>query len=705
MAFIGTLRNKLTKVVVGFVFVAMAAFIVGSDLLGSGPRSFFGGQDNVVGEIGGKEISLEEFQAAQQEIENNYALNMNRRPTENEMPAIRNQAWDLLVARNSVIPEYARVGVVVGEDELLDMIQGKNVDEGIKNSFKDSLGRFDRTQLNNFLVNMKGLPKGHPNRIQWDVYQSNLAPARERLKYEALLLKTNYVTQAEAEREYHAQTDVAEVKYLYVPFYAVSDSTVTITDAELKSYYEKNKEKYKSEQTRSLSYVTFPVVASSADSATIKKGLEDLVEGFKTTTEDSLFALNNSSSENAFKTYNVSNLPENFANQLDDLKPGVVLGPFQESGFYKLVKMVKIGTDTASYVRASNILITWDDPSDAGKKKAKDKARQVLNEIRNGASFANKAFELNNDATKNKGGDLGWFTKGAMVKPFEKAAFAATKKGLINDIIETTYGYHIIEVTGLKNNTTYTVAVIEDEITPSDATRNEAYRKADAFAAGLSGVSEFQAKAKQNNLSVFEAKNLGTSDRRINNLGDARGLITWLFRDGSIGKVSDVQDVNDTYVVGVMTGEVKKGYKPLDLIKEELTPLAKNEVKAKQIIEKLKGKTDDLETLAQLYGRDALVNSASDLKFSSNSMVSVGFDPIAVGRAFSLESGKRSEPFKGENGVLVIEMKNKTVAPAAADYMTYKTQLTQSGASRSSYTISEALKDAAKIEDKRYKFF
>ena len=705
MAFIGTLRNKLTKIVVGFVFVAMAAFIVGSDLLSSGPQSIFGGQDNVVGVIGGNEITIDEFQLAIQEIENNYILNLNRRPTETEMPGIRNQAWDLLIARNTVIPEYAKIGIEVGEDELFDMIQGKNIDEGIKGSFKDSAGRFDRSALNNFLINMKSLPKGHPNRIQWDVYQSNLIPARERLKYENLILKTNYITQAEAEREYHNQNDVAEIKYLYIPFFAISDTAISATDDDLKSYYNKNQQKYKTAQTRSLSYVSFPVVASTEDSITIRNGLEDLVQGFKTTTDDSLFALNNSNNDDAFTTYNVSNLPESFASQLDQLQPGVVVGPYQEEGSYKLVKMVRTGTDTAGYVRASNILIVWDDPSDAGKKKAKDKARQVLNEIKGGASFAAKAFEYNNDATKTKGGDLGWFTRGAMVKPFEKAVFAATKKGLINDIIETTYGYHIIEVTGTKNNTTYTVAVIEDEITSSDATRNEAFRNADAFAIGINSVSEFQAKAKEFNLSVLDAKNLGTTDRRINNLGDARGLITWLFRDGSVGKVSEVQDVEDAYVVAVMTEEIPEGIKPFDLVKEEIRPLAKNEVVARQVINKLKGRSEDLETLAKEFGRDAVVNSSSDLKLSSNSMVSVGFDPVAVGKAFALESGKRSEPFKGENGVLVIELNNKTLAPDVADYSTYKSQLIQTLSGRSSYTISEALKEAAEIQDKRYKFF
>jgi peptidyl-prolyl cis-trans isomerase D len=132
--------------------------------------------------------------------------------------------------------------------------------------------------------------------------------------------------------------------------------------------------------------------------------------------------------------------------------------------------------------------------------------------------------------------------------------------------------------------------------------------------------------------------------------------------------------------------------------------MAKNELKSTQIIAKLNGKTEDLETLAQQFGRDAVVNTSNDLKLSTNSLVSVGFDPIAVGKAFSLENGKRSAAFKGENGVLVIEMKTKTVAPAVADYETYKSQMIQNLNTRS-YFIAEALREAAKVEDNRFKFF
>lgn len=704
MAFIGDLRNKLTKVVVGVVFVAMAAFIVGSDLLGSGPRSLFGSNDNVAGEIAGQEITYDELQAAVNEIEAKYMGATGRKPSETEMPGMRNQAWDLLIARYAINPQIKEAGVRVTPEEEIDMISGRNIDDGIKNYFKDSLGRFDRNALNNFIQQTKQLKKGDINRFQWDVYSADLKPARERIKYENLLLKTNYVTLAEAEREYHNQTDVAEVKYLYVPFTAMNDTAVTPTDADLRNYYSRNQKKYQTEAMRSMSYVTFPVVASAADTAEVKNRINGLVDQFKTTTEDSLFAITNSTSENAFSTYNISNLPASLSADVESIKAGTVIGPFQEGSFYKIMKVVKVSTDTNYYARASNILIQWDENTDAAKQKAKDKARQVLKEIKAGASFAAKAFELNTDATKTKGGDLGWFGKNAMVKPFEEAVFKATRKGVINDLIETTYGYHIIDVTGLKTNTTYSVAIIEDEITPSDATQNATYRDADMFATGLSGIDAFKARAKEKNLSVFDANDQLANASRISNLGDARTLVAWLFREGEVGKVSDVKEMDGTYVVAVMTADVPKGIKPFDKVKDVVTPLVKNELKGKQIIEKLKGKKEELETLAQQFGVDAVVNSASDIKLSSSFLGSAGFDPIAVGKAFAMENGKRSEPFAGENGVVIIELKAKTIAPEIADYSTYKTQLNQNMSGRASYYIGEALRKAANIEDMRYKF-
>src|SRR5690606_15712531 len=106
--------------------------------------------------------------------------------------------------------------------------------------------------LSNYISNIKLAPEASPERMQWEIFQRDLQPGRQRIKYENLLIKSAYVTSAEAEKEYHMQNDVAEIKYVYVPYFSVSDTAVTVSDADLKAYYNKNKEKYKSEHTRDM---------------------------------------------------------------------------------------------------------------------------------------------------------------------------------------------------------------------------------------------------------------------------------------------------------------------------------------------------------------------------------------------------------------------------------------------------------------------
>lgn len=695
----------MTKWVVGAIALSMGAFIVGSDLFGSGPNSIFGGQDKEVGEIAGTSISLEDYQIAIQERKNSYILNFGRQPGERENPTLESQAWEMLISRNAIQPEYEKVGIRVTTDEVWDMLQGKNVDENIKSSFTDSTGRFDRGRLISYLKSVEAMPVTSEQRIRWDIFRSDLQPSRERLKYENLLTKTTYVTAAEAERDYHNQNDVAEVKFLYVPYFAASDSLVTVTDSELKAYYEKNKKKYKVETTRSMSYVAFDVNPSTEDTLAIREEITRMSNDIKTITEDSLYALSNSDAATPFGKYTIASLPPTLLNQRASLTQGQVIGPLLEDGKYRVYKISKIGKDTVYTFRASHILIKWDTDTPEGKKAAKEKAQKILKDIKAGASFADKAREFGTDGSASSGGDLGWFVSGQMVKEFEKPVSDARKTGVLNDVVETDFGYHLIDVTNLKDNTYYNVVILEREIAPSDETLNTVLRKADAFATDLSGVEEFKEKAKKEGLSVFDANDVGTAERRINNLGEARQMVTWLFREATVGKVSTVFDLTDTYVVAVMTGETEKGFKSFDKVKDEITPLVRNEAKGKYIQEKLKGKTEPLEELAKLFPRDAVVNSMSDLKLNTNSMPTVGYDPVVIGAVFSLENGKRSLPLAGENGVVVLDLQAKTEAPAIGDFTMFKNQLLQSLSTRGGYYITEALKEAAKVEDKRYKFY
>lgn len=705
MALISTLRTKMTKWVVGAIALSMGAFIVGGDLFGNGPRSVFGGQNREVGEIAGQSISIDEYNNEIQIRENNYLMSMGRQAGEREKSSLQNQAWEIMIANKAIRPQYEKVGIRVTSDEVWDMIQGKNIEDGIKNSFLDSSGRFNRNRLIEYLQMIKEQPANSEGRIRWELYRNDLGPGRERIKYENLIVKTNYVTEAEAERDYHSSNDVAEVKYVFVPSFAVNDTLVKATDADLSSYYSKNKEKYKAENTRSLSYVSFPVLPSKEDTTVVMDEMNKIMADFKTITEDSLYASSNTEGNNPYTRYTTATLPTLLSALKESLTQGQVIGPVLEEGSYKVYKISKIGHDTVYTVKASHILIKWENDTPEGKKVAKEKARKILGDIKGGASFADKAREFGTDGTASRGGDLGWFTTGQMVKPFEKAVMEAKKAGLLADVVETDFGYHIIEVTQVKDNTFYGVATIEHSITASEETLNLALREADSFVTDLSGVEDFTSRAKEHNYAVLEANDLGTSERRVGNLGEARQMVTWLFREASVGKVSEVFDLSDNYVVAVMTGETEKGYKPLDKVKEEIRPIVTKEKQNKYIAEKLKGKTESLDDLAKMFGKDAAVYTSSDLKIQSSNLQGVGFDPVIIGTIFSLETGKRSKPIVGDNGVVVAELQNKTIAPAIGDFSIFRSQLLQTLNGRGGFYIAEALKEAAKIKDERYKFF
>jgi peptidyl-prolyl cis-trans isomerase D len=708
MALIGNLRNRMGLWVVVFVFVAIVSFTL-DGLIGNG--NFIFNDDREVGEIAGHSISLDEFQAVVQEREANYVMNFGRQPGEREMTTLRQQAWELLILRHAIEKEYDKLGVDVTIDEQTDMVYGKNVDENIRQAFTDqNTGEFDKDRLVQYLKELKDEPSDpqlysmwQQQRTRWELFQRDLAPGRERIKYENLLLKTNYVTSAEAQREYHNATDVAEIKYVFVPYYSVSDSAATPSDADLEAYYNKNKERFKTEEGRDIRYVSFSVTPTSKDTMAIKTEMDRIVKELKESQEDSIYAASNTDGAEPFQTVNAGSLPETISP--DDLRAGNVIGPFIDGGAYKVVKVTAVTKDTVYSARASHILIKWENESEAAKKAAKEKARGILKEIQAGADFAAKARQHGTDGTATRGGDLGWFTSGKMVKPFEDAVFGAKKTGVLNDVVETDFGYHIISVTNVKDNAAYKLATVERNIAASNETINSAYRRAESFASGLSGVDNFNAKAKEEKLEVEEAKNLKANDRRTGNLNDARTVVQWAFRDASIGDVSEVFDLQDQYVVAVLTGETKKGYRTFETVKTEITPEVRKEVQAKAIIAKLKGIEGTLDEIAQKYGSDANVYSSSDLKLSASSLPTAGFEPKVVGVAFALENNKRTEPIAGENGVFILEVQNKTNAPEIADYSQYKTTVEQNILSRSAFSIAEAIKDNAKIEDKRYKFY
>lgn len=118
-------------------------------------------------------------------------------------------------------------------------------------------------------------------------------------------------------------------------------------------------------------------------------------------------------------------------------------------------------------VRASHILISVDPKAtDADKKKARAKIDALLKQARAGIDFAKLAQESSSCPSSKQGGDLGYFGKGQMVKPFEDTAFAM-KPGEISDVVETQFGYHIIKLIEKKAPSKVSFADVKSRIEES----------------------------------------------------------------------------------------------------------------------------------------------------------------------------------------------------------------------------------------------
>ena len=702
MALINKIRQR-SGWAIGFVAIGLGFFVVGGDILG--PNSTILGKNKTdVGEIAGETVERERYQEQIDQIKYNYTVNYGRNPSESEMFSIRQQAWDYLIVKIAFQNEYDKLGLQVTDDEQWDMVQGNNVSFDIKQAFTDpQTGEFQRDRVISYLQQVGQLPAAQ--QASWYLFEQNLKPSRLRIKYDNLLVKTTYATSEEAKNQYKEETSVAEIKYLYVPYYSVSDSVVEVSESELNKYLKEHQEEYKVEESRNFSYVSIPMVPSAEDTTFFQQEMDQLKVDFKSSTEDSLFARNNSDGAQFYSRMTVDALPNMLQLNYSNLSKGDVRGPYFVDGLFAIYKVSDIVEDTVGSVKASHILIKWTDESDAAKAVAKTKAQGILNQLRRGGDFEQLARENSEDGSAQSGGDLGWFGPGKMVKPFEEAAFGATKVGLINKLVETQFGYHIIKVTEKLNTNSYAIASIEREIIPSDDTRNKAFRRADYFASTSADYEEFIANAERDSLQVYNAEEVGKNERRFNDVGNARSVIQWVYNDAEVGNVSEVKELEDQYIVATLTKITEEGPASLDDVRIQIEPKVKNEKKGAIIVEKLSGMEGSLDEISENYGSDARVYSSSDLKFSTNSLPTVGFAPVAIGKAFSLQSGERSEPIKEENGVLIIEMINLTEAPEIADYSTYKNQLQQRISGRVSYNAGEAIREEAEIKDLRYRFF
>ena len=697
MAIISTLRDKGGKFLVFVVGFSIAAFVLG-DILG--PNSSFIGQNrNIVGSINGEEIDLVRFNAVYEELTYNFSLNNGRSPTQQEVSELRDQAWERLINDISYVEEFNKIGLTVTDKESVDMVQGNNIHPMIIQAFSDpSTGSFNKDNVIGYLQNLSNQPANQQQ--AWFSFESNLKPMRLRTKYDNLIAQSTYYNSLDAEAEYFNTSSQIDLAYFYIPFFAVSDTLFDVSTNEMRSYLNKNKSDYNQDETRSIDYAFFSVQPSAEDSTFFENEINDIRSNLMSSNiiDDSTYAVINSDSFNPYIKYNPDELPTYLVGK----DVGFITDPTYENGSISIKKLSKIDQDAQEKARAKHILLRFDD---SNKSTVRIEANRILNLLRSGSDFEETARTYSQDGSASNGGDLGWFTDGMMVKPFQDAVFSRRRSGLIPRIIETDFGFHIINVTYPKTRTSYFVANISKDILPSDNTRNNIYRSAELFKLDIKSTEDiFSDYLKENNIIGGNISDIDKNSTEVGTIPNARNVILWSYSDDRyVGEVSDVLETDEGYIVAQINEMKDEGIKKLDEVENSI----KRRIIDEKKYEYLKEILVDYSSLQDLKDNSGLgdIYRSSGISMTENSLSNVGFSPESIGTAFSMQEGELTRPFKIDGGVIVLGLESKVLADTLSNYDDYRNTLIQTNRFNVPLKIDDAIKHFSDIEDDRYKFF
>ena len=697
MAIISTLRDKGGKFLVFVVGFSIAAFVLG-DILG--PNSSLIGQNrNIVGSINGEEIDLVRFNAVYEELTYNFSLNNGRSPTQQEVSELRDQAWERLINDISYVEEFNKIGLTVTDKESVDMVQGNNIHPMIIQAFSDpSTGSFNKDNVIGYLQNLSNQPANQQQ--AWFSFESNLKPMRLRTKYDNLIAQSTYYNTLEAEAEYFNTSSQIDLAYFYIPFFAVSDTLFDVSTNEMRSYLNKNKSDYNQDETRSIDYAFFSVQPSAEDSTFFENEINDIRSNLMSSNiiDDSTYAVINSDSFNPYIKYNPDELPTDLVGK----DVGFITEPTYENGSISIKKLSKIDQDAQEKARAKHILLRFDD---SNKSTVRTEANRILNLLRSGSDFEETARTYSQDGSASNGGDLGWFTDGMMVKPFQDAVFSRRRSGLIPRIIETDFGFHIINVTYPKTRTSYFVANISKDILPSDNTRNNIYRSAELFKLDIKSTEDvFSDYLKENNIIGGNISDIDKNSTEVGTIPNARNVILWSYSDDRyVGEVSDVLETDEGYIVAQINEMKDEGTKKLDEVENSI----KRRIIDEKKYEYLKEILVDYSSLQDLKDNSGLgdIYRSSGISMTENSLSNVGFSPESIGTAFSMQEGELTRPFKIDGGVIVLGLESKVLADTLSNYDDYRNTLIQTNRFNVPLKIDDAIKHFSDIEDDRYKFF
>lgn len=720
--------RETSPFVIGSIVVLFLLFMVISD---TNLATLFGGKNldpatAEVAVINGEKILYRDFEAKVKEAVEQQRAQMAQQ-TKNpdvdidEAP-IREQVFNQMIEETLMRQEAKKMGITVSNDEILDIML-EDPPQYLRNIlpiFNDSLGNFNKKlyvdvmtnpdMIANFISKESGLD---PQKIVGE-FKSQLVKIEDYLLQmklqnnvsSAIGTSMSSVPPSVLTRKYVVDNSTADVEIAMVtPTAMIDTNVIKVSDQEIESYYTQYKETFRQKNSRRVKYAVLPMVPSDLDSQKVKRKLDTLTARLNRAqtleARDTVFQV--FGAENAMKTTDfthISDLGAARINTLSALKEREVVGPvkmFDGDYFFRLDGR-RTGENVV--VRASHILVRFNNNKDSAKTAVEKIKKEVTKE-----NFAELAAKYSTDGSAQQGGDLNYFGKGKMVKEFEEAAFGASV-GQIVGPVETQFGYHIIYVTDKKADE---LKFSEIRLAPtfSTVTKNSLISKARDLKSEVEKGANFDSAAKKLNIKSNQTGFFPRSQQVLN----SRSLTAFAFENDK-NKVSEPTEIKGFGIVLVQVTDVRLGgIKPVEDVRDEI----KNRLMRRKIVASLKQKAEGLYAKVTSAGSfSAVKQSDSSFVFQTISGVKdngqiqgIGVEPFVTGKIFQTPAGKIVLA-EGDRGWYIVNVVRRTDADASkAQNELPKILASEAGKLRQQgfYRYMSELRESSKIEDLRSQFY
>ena len=652
-----------------------------------------------VGKIGGKSVSYTEFQ---QEVDRysrvSELLSGSSSTSEQQQKQIRDVVWQNFVDQNLFIKNAQAAGITVGKDELKDLVSGANVSPVVASLFTDANGNFSLDNLTAFLQNVKD--EDESAMAIWDYLQNAVVTNQYYNKYNALFTNATIENAIQVNRTIADNNTTADVEFVMVPFSFATDTTIVVSDKEIRDFYDNHKKFFEQKASRDIEYVVFQVVPSAADIAAANEDFVKMYDEFAVAENMRAFLQRNSDTQWSDQWYKDGDL-RSVNTELDQFVTENTTGvsPIYQEGDTFYAGRIMDARMLPETVTIRHMMFV-------SNEDGQHLADSLLGVLKAGGDFTALAQQYSQDRGSQADGEFGKIGEiSQSTVSYLPTGFNAIFDARVGQpfILQSNIATHIVEVTEAAAPTLHKqVAVFQKEVVPSKETYNKFYNDANRVAT-LSGGKLANYRAACDSIGTYShPMTISEATDTYGTIDHAKEVTRWAF-DNKPGKVSNIITVDNNYffVVAVKNAQ-KEGIAPVTAvasqIKEKLYTDKYAEKQQAVVAEKIAGLTD-LEAIAEKLG--TAVNTQEDVAFAAMSARSL--DPKFVGAIAAAPEGQVVGPVAGSIGTYVFQVTGRDTGSfftesdaknANAQILSYNVQ-----------NIVPVMMQDAKVKDNRARFF